>query len=413
MTASAAPAQRLAILVRTIVSSATLQSTALFAVSGAAFAVGNLCLATTMQTHDYAEFSLLLGIYVVSGHIAPFGIDQLMLRRNIDPGGATLRLLLMLGIPVSILTGLLGVAVYDLPLPITILLGMATMASSLICTAACAMRREGLMVAALMTDTSGNWFLLLIGIAGLAASLTVASATLSFVATALGVMAIAWARLLARHRIAPASRELIFLTEALPLLGISVAGTVLIQTERLVIPLLLPMHDLAVFGILTSIAIAPFRMLASGLGYALTKDLRDAVTSAERRLAIRREMLIGGSALLLSTLCVMIFAPILLHLTTGDRYVIGLPLLAGACLNGIAKATQSLPRAIITAIGSKGDLSLFNAASWAGVIAGLLGAVAGGHVSLNGLMIGAGLGNLAGTVATAALAWQSLQYPKV
>jgi O-antigen/teichoic acid export membrane protein len=46
-----------------------------FALSGAAFAVGNLLLARTMPTDDFGRFSLGLALFIVFSHMAPFGIN--------------------------------------------------------------------------------------------------------------------------------------------------------------------------------------------------------------------------------------------------------------------------------------------------------------------------------------------------
>lgn len=389
-------------------SSRSLQSSSLFAVSGIAFAVGNLCLAAKLTVSDYGALTLFLGIYVVSGHVAPIGVDQLMLRRQIDPGRGTIAVLILLALPVALVTALLAGGIYRMPLAESATLGALTFVGAFVCVAACILRRKGWMIGALALDTGGNWFLLLLGLIGLIVHLT--DPVLLFTLLVAGSAAIGWRYVLKYHRVPPAERQSIIFAEALPLLGISVAGTVLIQTERLVIPLMLKLEDLAIFGVLTSLAIAPYRVLASGLGYALTKDLREA-TRAVRLKVIRRELVICCAALLLATLGVMLLGPVAANLIAGDRYQIGRDLFAAACFSGSVKAAQSLPRSIVTAIGSARDLSLLNGLSWLGIVAGVAGAVILGRYSLVGLLVGAGVGNLVGMLAAALVARSSLARP--
>jgi hypothetical protein len=386
----------------------TLRSSALFAVSGAAFAIGNLCLAATMVTRDYAALSLVLGIYVVSGHVAPIGIDQLMLRRAIEPRKLT-GLLAVVGTPVAIATAATASLGYGLSAGAAWTAGLLTFVGSFLAVTACTMRRTGSLVVALLIDTSGNWVLLATGLISLILPLSLNTGLCIFLCSAIIVALWGWHAMpaVAAEDIIGWNRRVVW--EALALLGISVAGTALIQTERLVTPIVLDLHALALFGILTSVAIAPFRMLAAGLGYALTKDLRDAPSPDCRTAAVRHELWVCAGAIVVAVAIVLCVAPALVRVTVGDRFQIDLAMLAAACVNGIAKAVQSLPRAIVTAIGRDRDIHMLNGLAWLGVGCGVAGAVAGGHHSLTMLMVGAGLGNLIGSAASARVAWLALR----
>ena len=58
--------------------------------------------------------------------------------------------------------------------------------------------------------------------------------------------------------------------------GLNASGLLLIQLERLVIPHVLPLADLALYGVLGAIAGSLFRVLQMGVGFSLLPRLRAA-----------------------------------------------------------------------------------------------------------------------------------------
>ena len=74
------------------------------------------------------------------------------------------------------------------------------------------------------------------------------------------------------------------------LAGVSAAGMLFIQLERLVIPHVLTVADLALFGVLGAIAGSLFRLLQMAVGFSLLPRLRGAATVLERRQLIAREL---------------------------------------------------------------------------------------------------------------------------
>ena len=90
-------------------------------------------------------------------------------------------------------------------------------------------------------------------------------------------------------------------SEALSFAGINASGLVLVQLDRLVIPHVLPLHDLATFGVLAAIAGSLFRVLSMGVGYSLVPRLRAAKTVLDRRHLVAHEaklvsaIAVGGS----------------------------------------------------------------------------------------------------------------------
>ena len=78
-------------------------------------------------------------------------------------------------------------------------------------------------------------------------------------------------------------------SEALSIAGLSAAGLLLIQIERLMLPHLLPLEDLATYGVLAAIAGSLFRVLQMGVGYSLLPRLRAAPGVIERRRLLFKE----------------------------------------------------------------------------------------------------------------------------
>ena len=63
---------------------------------------------------------------------------------------------------------------------------------------------------------------------------------------------------------------------SLALAGLAASGLLLVQLERLVLPHLLPLSDLALYGVLGAIAGSLFRVLQMGVGFSLLPRLRAA-----------------------------------------------------------------------------------------------------------------------------------------
>lgn len=404
-------ADRLPGIVKLFLFSKGLQSTAVFACGGAAFALGNLFLARALLPEDYGRFSLFFALFVVGSHFAPFGYDQLLLRREIDPGAEILRRILTPALITAVITGAVAVAVYGMAYSGAAVLGLVVFAGAYLWAGACAMRRNSRLFAGIALDTTPDWLVFSVGTLALLVAMEWGHAAVIFAIALVAATLVGWRLLMRDHRVPPERRQTALWQEALPLLGISVAGAVLVQTERLIIPKVLSLEELALFGVLASTAIAPFRMLSAGLGYSLTHDLRGAPDRAARWRVLKREMLLAGSALLAATMVVCTLAPFVIRLIAGEHYVVDLPLLLAACVNGAAKISHGLSRAILIAVGTPAQLRLLTLFVWGGIGLGAIGAVIGGQHSLFALLLGAAIGTMAGAVPAGWLAARAVLPP--
>lgn len=384
-----------------------------FALSGAAFAVGNLLLARALPTDDYGRFSLGLALFIVFSHMAPFGINQLMLRRSIDPSPRLLGRLLAQAALTATLAGLAGRFAYGLRLADVLLIGLAITSGHLLWVTSAGLQKHNRRLAALGSLTAPDWILLAIGVGTLIAPPATATAPLIFYCAAVALVGpLAWSAFAAAHRLPTPRDEPIMTFRTLAPLGVIATGGVLVgQVERLVIPSVLDLEALAMFSVLTSIAIFPFRLVTLGAGFALTPRLVAAPDGAARRQIVEHELKLIGLALAGITIIVCASAPFIAVWVTAGRYEPGLLLVLAACLIGAAKVAEVLPRAIITACGTERDLVHLSSYVWAGIAASVLGALLGAGAGLPGVLVGMALGNLAGAAPAMFVAQRALLAP--
>lgn len=397
-------------LVQRMLRQPTLRATAVFALSGLAFAVGNLLLARTMPVEAYGQLALAIALFNVFGLLAPIGVDQAMLRHHIDPGPRLLAFLGVSGIFLGIVVGA-GYSVFSgLDVLDAIALAFVIAAGGVIAALVSLARSRHREASALLLATAASWTLLAIGIVSMTATMTSPLLPLTLFAVGnLLAAAIGWAVLGKAHRIAPADRAAIPWGEACSLLGIAAIGTVTLQFERLVIPPTIGIEALALFSVLASVAIFPFRLLTASAGFALVPKLRAATSRQEEIHLVKRELLSTCLLLAGATIGIVLLAPIATPFFTGGRYEIGLDLTVAACLNGCSKVMQSFPRALITACGTDRDIARLNRLGWIGLATSIAGAFVGAHWELIGLLYGVTLGSMVGTLPAILLARRKLQ----
>jgi O-antigen/teichoic acid export membrane protein len=387
----------------------TLRAPAAFAMSGAAFAMGSLLLARVLPTEEFGRFSLAIALFNVFAVVAPLGVDQLMLRHAMPASRRLLLILLLASLGVGVLLGLGALVQGALPGADAAMLALATSAGGIVFAAIAGLRAAAREMQALLVMTGASWVLLAVGV--LAQFTPMQSALPPLALYAGGEVAIAAAGwlLLLRARPAPAvSAPAIPWREAIPLLGVAAIGTVMLQLERLLVPVTLGLEFLALFSVLASVAIFPFRLVTAGAGFSLVPRLRATSSPAARRLLVRDELIPLTLLLAGATSCVFFLAPVATTLVTAGRYEIGASLLLAACANGTAKVLQVIPRAILTGCGQARDLSILNWLGWLGLAASLVGAFAGAGWGLEGVVWGVTIGSLAGTIPAAILAHRRL-----
>ncbi|MGG5888150.1 lipopolysaccharide biosynthesis protein [Falsiroseomonas sp. HC035] len=388
---------------------AKVQASAIFALSGAAFGIGTLLLARVMPVPEFGRFAWAIALFNIFAVIAPLGLDQVMLRHSIRVGGRLLKVLVLagMGMGAGVAFGVTSLAGF--PWTEAALLALAISSGGVIFAVAAGLRAAFRELAALLVLTTANWLLLGIGLLALVVPMQDSLVPLALYAAGEAMAAcIAWAMLLRGRGSAPAPATPIPWPEAVSFLGIAAIGTIMLQLERLLVPAALGFEPLALFSVLASVAIFPFRLITASAGFGLVPRLRATSDTALRRRLVRSELLSIAVLLTGASICVILAAPVVTTLVTEGRYEIGGSLVLAACANGSSKVLQAVPRAILTGCGKARDIAALNRLGWLGLAMSTLCALVLGGWGLEGIIWGVALGSLAGSLPAAALARRRL-----
>jgi O-antigen/teichoic acid export membrane protein len=240
------------------------------------------------------------------------------------------------------------------------------------------------------------------------------TADLSFHILALGLglaAALGWTLVLRERRESSGRFTGVPWNEALMLAGVSAAAMLFIQLERLVIPHVLTVADLALFGVLGAIAGSVFRVLQMAVGFSLLPRLRSAATVLERRQLIGRELRFAILIATAGAVSVLVFAPLIERWFLAGKYHLSTGLLVAALFSGVAKIAHAFARATATALATPRELVLLNGAGWMSAAVALGGAVVAAPWGLTGVIYGISVGWLVWAIASFALVMHHLRLP--
>jgi hypothetical protein len=181
------------------------------------------------------------------------------------------------------------------------------------------------------------------------------------------------------------------------------------QLDRLIIPYLLPLGNLATYGVLSSVAGSLFRVVQRGVGYTLLPRLRSAASVDERRSLVAREARMVAGAALLGSLLIWAAMPAVEHWLLADRYHFSGGLVLATLVTGCAKLLQAFTRAAVTALADARELGLVNLSGWASLAISVVAAAIGARWGLAGVIYGVGLGWLFRALAALAIMYRHLR----
>ena len=373
--------------------SATLRSVAVLGLSGVGFAVANLALARALPTEEYALLTLVVALVNVGYPLAAAGVDGVVNRRKLEAGPRLLRRLLHALVPVALVFSAVGLAGYGTTLPVALMILLCTMAGGAVLVAGGQFQSEQRFGISLALNQSPNLILLLSAAWVLAAGSRGAETPLAvWTAGFLLVAALGW-WLLFRERHAKPDRSVEFpWSEALAIAGLAAGGLFLIQLERLLLPYLLPLEELATYGVLAAIAGSLFRVLQMGVGYSLLPRLRAAPGVIERRRLIFKEARLVVAVVALGSLVIWVATPRIEEWFLGGKYHLSSALVLAAVLTGVAKVLNGFAQSAVSALADQRELSLVSVLGWLAVGLAAVGAVAGARWGLPGVIYGVGLG---------------------
>jgi O-antigen/teichoic acid export membrane protein len=398
--------------VRRLWRSPTLRSVAVLGLSGVGFAVANLMLARALTTTEYALFTLVVALVNVGYPLAPAGVDGVVNRLPLEAGPRLLRRTLRTIAPSGLLFAAIGLVGYQTSPSVTLMILVSTMAGGALMVAGGQFQSEQRFGISLALNQSPNLILLLsalwVALAGTrGAEPPLLVWTVGFVATA----AAGW-WVLFRERHAKPHRSVAFpWREAFAIAGLSAAGLLLIQLERLLIPHLLPLHDLATFGVLGAIVGSLFRVLQMGVGYSLLPRLRAAPGVLERRRLIAREFRLVIPIVALGSAAIWIATPYLERWFLGGKYHLSAALVLAALVTGIAKILNGFAQSTVSALADARELSVVSVLGWVAVAIGVVAAIAGARWGLPGVIYGVGIGWLVRSSTALYLTARHLRLP--
>ena len=393
------------------VPSATLLSMVVYGTSGLTFVGANLLLARELPPEQFALFTLLVALSTLGYHLAPLGVDGVILRGRVELGWPLLRRAALAAAAIGLATGGAALAFYGIAPAFAALLFASTLGGGLMLVASAKFQNERRFAISLgLTAMTPNLLLLL----GAATTLAVDGQTteLAFDVWTIGLGAAAafgWALALRERRHAKVGK--VPWSEALVLAGVAAAGMLFIQLERLVIPHVLSTADLALFGVLAAIAGSLFRVLQMGVGFSLLPRLRSAATVLERRALVAKELRFAIAVAAFGAALVFLLTPPIERWFLEGKYHLSTSLLAAALFSGIGKIAHAFARATATALATPRELALVNAAGWLSAAFALGAAVAAAPWGLTGVVYGIGCGWFAWAGLSFALVIHHLRLP--
>jgi O-antigen/teichoic acid export membrane protein len=376
------------------------------------FAAANLILARVLPPAEYAWLTLVLALVNVGYALAPAGIDGLVNRRNLEAGPLLLKRVLFATTATGSVFALVGALAYETSASLTAMIFLSTAMGGALIVAAAKFQSEQRFGLSLALLQSPNLVLLLAALVTLAAGVREAW-------VALLIMTLGWLppaiwgwRILFRERHAKPYQAVEFSwKEGLALAGMQATGLILVQLERLVLPHVLPLHDLATYGVLGAIAGSLFRVLQMSVGYTLFPRLRAAKDVRERRRLVANEARLASAVVLAGSVAIWVVTPVVERWFLAGKYHLAGWLVLAVVVSGVAKVFNAFTRATASALATTGELSAVNLLGWVSVAVGLAAAIVGARWGLAGVIYGVALGWLMRSVSAFYVAARHLRLP--
>ena len=371
----------------------TIRTAVVYAASGIGFAGANLVLARVLPKEEYALFTLVLALVNFGFAVAASGVDGIVMRQALEFGPRLLGRVGTAATLVALVLGAVAAVAYQISVPLLSMLVVSAAAGGIMVVASARFQREQRFGLSLTLGQSPNLVLAVAAAAVFATGATDARVPVLIAMT--GFVLAAWCGwwLLLRERKAKPERGSRFSwREALAFAGLNASGLLLVQLDRFLIPHVLPLGELATYGVLAAVVGSPFRVLQNSVGYSLLPRLRAATSIPERRRLIIREIWLAGLLLLLAAVAVWFAVPLVERWFLAGKYHLSGSLVVAATAAGLAKVMNAFSRATVTALADARELSLVNVLGWVSVAVATAAALIAGRWGLAGVIYGVGLG---------------------
>jgi O-antigen/teichoic acid export membrane protein len=398
--------------VRRLWRSPTIRSAAVYGAAGVGFAAANLILARVLPPAEYALVTLVVALVNVGYALSPAGIDGIVNRRDLEAGPRLLWRVLFATTAVGVVFAVIGALAYGISATFTAMIFASTAMGGVLMVAAAKFQSEQRFGLSLALFQSPNLVFLLAALVTVAAG--VHEAWLALLIMTLGWFPLAiwgWTILL-RERHAKPHRSAEFpWSEAFSFAGMQATGLLLIQLDRLVLPHVLPLRDLATYGVLAAIAGSLFRVLQMGVGYTLFPRLRAAADVRQRRRLVAKEARLVGAIVLVGSVAIWIVTPAIERWFLAGKYHLAGSLVLASVVSGIAKVFNAFTKSAASALATPRELSAVNAFGWASVAIGLVAATVGARWGLAGVIYGVAVGWMVRALSAFYFAARHLRLP--
>ena len=392
--------------------SPTIRTAAVYAAAGAGFAAANLILARVLPASEYAIVTLVFALVMVGFALAPAGIDGIVNRRHLEAGPRLLARILMATTATGVVFALIGALVYDTTLFQTATIFVSTVVGGTLMVAAAQFQAEQRFVISLALLQGPNIILLLGALITVVTG--VREAWLPLLVMTLGWFpgAIWGWSILFRERHAKPHRSIEFpWGEAVSYAGVQATGLLLIQLERLILPHVLPLSELATYGVLAAIVGSLFRVLQMGVGYTMFPRLRAAKDVRERRRLVAHEAKTVAAVVLVGCVAIWLITPAVERWVLAGKYHLAGTLILAAIVSGLSKVVNAFTKSAASALATTRELSIVNFVGWVSVVVGIAAGMAGARWGLAGVIYGVALGWMVRSAYTMYVAARHLRLP--
>ena len=199
--------------------------------------------------------------------------------------------------------------------------------------------------------------------------------------------------------------------EALAFAGVNASGLLLVQLDRLIIPHVRPLEDLATFGVLAAIVGSLYRVLQQGVGYSLLPRLRAASGVAEQRQLLAHEARLVSVIALLGAAFIWVITPPVERYLLAGKYHLAPSLIWPPSSPASPRFSTPSARPRSRRSRPRASWRLVNYLGWASVVLAIAAGLAGGAWGLAGVIYGVALGWLLRAIAAFYVIARHLRLP--
>jgi len=353
-------------MLRALYQSPALRAAVAFGFGGVTFSAGNLILARVLPKIEYGVLNLVIAVLAVATLCAPIGLDYVIARRGLPLDLHLRRRAVLNSAVVALATTGLCAVLYHLNVYLLAAIFVTTVGTGVSQVVAAHFQGQRQFSLAMPFTQISSWVLAAVGVIAWVLGFTTAILPASLTAVAAVITAAAGWGMVARRTAAmnTGSTPEGLWSEALSLMTINVAGSILLQLERLVIPKTIGIENLALFGVAASLVGSAFRMLYSAVHFTVIPRLRDAVGVENRRRLLRKEFLLFGVVMAPATVAIWLISPPLAHWFLNGRYDLDSTIMLAMILSGLLKLLSAFGTAIVSALASEKGLWLLSTSSW-------------------------------------------------